>query len=91
MLTQVGTPDALEEGRKSTCVWPHLGNFGKSLAPSRAPKTLAAPLLPQHQRDCIPFLPQFSTIANMGFTDFVSDAGLTLLNNWVKTRSYIVG
>ncbi|KAF3043229.1 Translation elongation factor 1 beta [Didymella heteroderae] len=27
----------------------------------------------------------------MGFTDFVSDAGLTLLNNWVKTRSYIVG
>jgi hypothetical protein len=31
------------------------------------------------------------SIANMGFTDFVSDAGLTLLNNWVKTRSYIVG
>ncbi|KAK3044568.1 hypothetical protein LTS18_000925 [Coniosporium uncinatum] len=27
----------------------------------------------------------------MGFTDFVSDAGLTLLNNWAKTRSYIVG
>ncbi|KAF2804904.1 elongation factor 1-beta [Mytilinidion resinicola] len=27
----------------------------------------------------------------MGFTDFISDAGLTLLNNWVKTRSYIVG
>ncbi|KAF2240453.1 elongation factor 1 beta subunit [Trematosphaeria pertusa] len=27
----------------------------------------------------------------MGFTDFVSGAGLTLLNNWVKTRSYIVG
>ncbi|KAF2198325.1 elongation factor 1 beta subunit [Delitschia confertaspora ATCC 74209] len=27
----------------------------------------------------------------MGFTDFVSDAGLTLLNNWLKTRSYIVG
>jgi len=27
----------------------------------------------------------------MGFTDFVSDAGLTLLNNWVKTRSYVVG
>jgi len=27
----------------------------------------------------------------MGFTDLVSDAGLTLLNNWVKTRSYIVG
>jgi len=27
----------------------------------------------------------------MGFTDFVSDSGLTLLNNWVKTRSYIVG
>lgn len=27
----------------------------------------------------------------MGFTDFVSDAGLTLLDNWVKTRSYIVG
>ncbi|KAH6615074.1 elongation factor 1 beta subunit [Boeremia exigua] len=26
----------------------------------------------------------------MGFTDLVSDAGLTLLNNWVKTRSYIV-
>ena len=56
-----------------------------------APKTLAAPLLPHHQRDCIPSLPQFSSIANMGFTDFVSDAGLTLLNNWVKTRSYIVG
>jgi len=30
-------------------------------------------------------------LAAMGFTDFVSDAGLTLLNNWVKTRSYIVG
>jgi hypothetical protein len=29
--------------------------------------------------------------ANMGFTDLVSDAGLTLLNNWVKTRSYIIG
>lgn len=27
----------------------------------------------------------------MGFTDLVSEAGLTLLNNWVKTRSYIVG
>ncbi|KXS95609.1 hypothetical protein AC578_10392 [Pseudocercospora eumusae] len=27
----------------------------------------------------------------MGFTDFVSDAGLTILDNWVKTRSYIVG
>ncbi|KAH8727569.1 hypothetical protein GQ44DRAFT_648682 [Phaeosphaeriaceae sp. PMI808] len=27
----------------------------------------------------------------MGFTDLVSDAGLTLLNNWVKTRSYVVG
>lgn len=27
----------------------------------------------------------------MGFIDFVSDAGLTLLENWTKTRSYIVG
>lgn len=27
----------------------------------------------------------------MGFTDFASDAGLTLLNNWLKTRSYITG
>ncbi|KAF2639894.1 hypothetical protein P280DRAFT_402176 [Massarina eburnea CBS 473.64] len=27
----------------------------------------------------------------MGFTELLSDAGLTLLNNWVKTRSYIVG
>lgn len=27
----------------------------------------------------------------MGFTDLVSDAGLAMLNNWVKTRSYIVG
>jgi len=27
----------------------------------------------------------------MGFTDFITDGGLTLLNNWVKTRSYIVG
>ncbi|KAK2608736.1 Translation elongation factor 1 beta [Conoideocrella luteorostrata] len=27
----------------------------------------------------------------MGFTDFLSDAGLTLLNNWVQTRSYITG
>ncbi|PSK55320.1 hypothetical protein B9Z65_2709 [Elsinoe australis] len=27
----------------------------------------------------------------MGFTDFVSDTGLTLLDNWLKTRSYIVG
>jgi len=27
----------------------------------------------------------------MGFTDFVSDGGLTLLNNWLKTRSYISG
>ncbi|KIW06725.1 uncharacterized protein PV09_02419 [Verruconis gallopava] len=27
----------------------------------------------------------------MGFTDLVSDAGLTILNNWLKTRSYIVG
>ncbi|KAF1841045.1 elongation factor 1 beta subunit [Cucurbitaria berberidis CBS 394.84] len=27
----------------------------------------------------------------MGFTDLVSDAGLTLLNNWVKTRSYVLG
>jgi hypothetical protein len=29
--------------------------------------------------------------ANMGFTDLLSDAGLTLLNNWVKTRSYVIG
>jgi len=27
----------------------------------------------------------------MGFTDFVSDSGLTLLDNWVKTHSYING
>ncbi|EGR44171.1 translation elongation factor 1 beta [Trichoderma reesei QM6a] len=27
----------------------------------------------------------------MGFTDLLSDAGLTLLNNWVSTRSYITG
>jgi len=27
----------------------------------------------------------------MGFTDLVSDAGLAMLNSWVKTRSYIVG
>ncbi|KAI0580161.1 EFB1 Translation elongation factor EF-1beta [Pyrenophora tritici-repentis] len=27
----------------------------------------------------------------MGFTDLVSEAGLTLLNNFVKTRSYIIG
>ncbi|KAF2091168.1 elongation factor 1 beta subunit [Saccharata proteae CBS 121410] len=27
----------------------------------------------------------------MGFTDFVSDSGLTLLDHWTKTRSYIVG
>ncbi|KAJ9609890.1 hypothetical protein H2200_006219 [Cladophialophora chaetospira] len=27
----------------------------------------------------------------MGFTDFVSDGGLTILNNWLQTRSYISG
>ncbi|KAG6057294.1 hypothetical protein E4U17_001480 [Claviceps sp. LM77 group G4] len=27
----------------------------------------------------------------MGFTDILSDAGLTILNNWVQTRSYITG
>jgi elongation factor 1-beta len=27
----------------------------------------------------------------MGFTDFVSDSGLTLLNNWLQTRSYVSG
>lgn len=27
----------------------------------------------------------------MGFTDFVSDAGLTVLNNFLRTRSYIIG
>ncbi|KAK4229211.1 translation elongation factor 1 beta [Podospora fimiseda] len=27
----------------------------------------------------------------MGFTDLVSDAGLTVLNNWLLTRSYITG
>ncbi|KEF56120.1 elongation factor 1-beta [Exophiala aquamarina CBS 119918] len=27
----------------------------------------------------------------MGFTDFVSDSGLLLLNNWLRTRSYIAG
>ncbi|KAK2682997.1 hypothetical protein RAB80_000943 [Fusarium oxysporum f. sp. vasinfectum] len=27
----------------------------------------------------------------MGFTDLVSDAGLTVLNSWLSTRSYIVG
>ncbi|KAF3016851.1 Translation elongation factor 1 beta [Neopestalotiopsis sp. 37M] len=26
----------------------------------------------------------------MGFTDILSDAGLTVLNNWLQTRSYIV-
>jgi hypothetical protein len=47
---------------------------------------------PFHHRTFILTLPQqFKPTANMGFTDLVSDAGLTLLNNWVKTRSYIVG
>ncbi|KAK0758112.1 hypothetical protein N5P37_009410 [Trichoderma harzianum] len=27
----------------------------------------------------------------MGFTDLLTDAGLTLLNSWVSTRSYITG
>lgn len=27
----------------------------------------------------------------MGFTDLDSDAGLTMLNNWLKTRSYVTG
>lgn len=27
----------------------------------------------------------------MGFTDVLTDAGLTILNNWLETRSYIVG
>ncbi|KAB5585668.1 hypothetical protein GE09DRAFT_1210266 [Coniochaeta sp. 2T2.1] len=27
----------------------------------------------------------------MGFTDLVSDAGLAILNNWLLTRSYVVG
>jgi len=27
----------------------------------------------------------------MGFADFATDAGLTLLDNWAKTRSYVVG
>jgi len=27
----------------------------------------------------------------MGFTDLVSDTGLTVLNNWAKTRSYVLG
>ncbi|KAH8598923.1 elongation factor 1-beta [Bisporella sp. PMI_857] len=27
----------------------------------------------------------------MGFTDLVSDAGLTVLNSWLTTRSYVVG
>jgi elongation factor 1-beta len=27
----------------------------------------------------------------MGFTDFVSDGGLTILNSWLQTRSYIAG
>jgi elongation factor 1-beta len=27
----------------------------------------------------------------MGFTNFVTDAGITMLNNWLTTRSYIVG
>jgi hypothetical protein len=43
------------------------------------------------QQHLIPFSHDPKTIAIMGFLDLVSDAGLTLLNNWVKTRSYIVG
>ena len=27
----------------------------------------------------------------MGFTDFITDAGLSLANEYLKTRSYIVG
>jgi len=27
----------------------------------------------------------------MGFVDFLTDAGLTVLNSWLETRSYIVG
>ncbi|KAG9240169.1 hypothetical protein BJ878DRAFT_527809 [Calycina marina] len=27
----------------------------------------------------------------MGFTDLLTDSGLTILNNWLTTRSYIVG
>lgn len=27
----------------------------------------------------------------MGFTDLVNDAGQSMLNNWLVTRSYITG
>lgn len=87
MLTQVG---ALEEGTKARASSPALATR-KILAPDLAPKTLAAPFFHDTNATSYPFSHSFSTIANMGFTDFVSDAGLTLLNNWVKTRSYIVG
>lgn len=30
-------------------------------------------------------------IIKMGFTDLLSDAGLTVLNNWLLTRSYVTG
>jgi hypothetical protein len=33
------------------------------------------------------YLPSFT----MGFTDFVSDAGLAIANSFFSTRSYIVG
>jgi len=52
---------------------------------------LLPPFLHNINATAYPSSHSFSSIANMGFTDFISDAGLSLLNNWVKTRSYIVG
>merc|ERR1711939_383428 len=39
----------------------------------------------------IPLFSYPSHTYTMGFLDFASDAGMALLDNWVKTRSYIVG
>merc|ERR1711977_513649 len=38
-----------------------------------------------------PHSPHIHHTDTMGFLDFASDAGMALLDNWVKTRSYIVG
>ena len=69
---------------------PRLARFSQCNFLQPPSKTAAVPLSLNTTPSILPYHTR-TTSATMGFTDLVSEAGLTLLNNYVKTRSYIVG
>lgn len=79
------------KAREASCLasLPGPSNFPPQFAASKTPQQSQTTTPSSHTK--LNSTHTFGSAAAMGFTDLVSDAGLTLLNNWVKTRSYVLG